>query len=58
MRRGDTKTLFILDIDWEIDDDEELTPVHEGKYRVSRPGLTPRVVALIEPGRKQPGPRA
>ena len=46
--RGDTKTLFILDIDWEIDDDEELSPVHEGESEFPDPGLTPRVVALID----------
>ncbi|MDH6199093.1 hypothetical protein M2272_005760 [Mycobacterium frederiksbergense] len=45
--QGDTKTLFILDIDWEIDDDEE--PMQSsGESPTPDPGLTPRILEIAE----------
>jgi hypothetical protein len=49
--QGNTKALFILDIDWEIeddDDDEELSRSQKDNSEHPDPGLTSRIVALID----------
>ena len=49
--RGSTKALFILDIDYELDDDEEgdeLSQSNEDESGYPGPGPTPRIAALID----------
>lgn len=51
--RGDTKTLYVLDIDWEIDDeiadsDQSSDECHPG------PGLTPRILEIAELAKTRP----
>lgn len=51
--RGDTKTLYVLDIDWEIDDD---TDDSDQSFDEScpDPGLTPRILKIAELARTRP----
>ena len=47
--QGDGEALFILDIDYEIDDeDDELSQSNEDESEYPDPGLTPRIMALID----------
>ena len=47
--QGDGEALFILDIDYEIDDeDDELSRSNEDESEYPDPGLTPRIMALID----------
>lgn len=47
--RGDTKTLYVLDIDWEIDDsDQSSDECHPD------PGLTPRILEIAELAKTRP----
>lgn len=47
--RGDTKTLYILDIDWEIDDVDDPDDSAEPD-----PGLTPRILEIAELAKTTP----
>lgn len=45
--QGDSKALYILDIDWELDDDIDQPHELPDECQGSDPGLTPRISALI-----------
>ncbi|NOR03444.1 hypothetical protein HGK72_25685 [Mycolicibacterium fortuitum] len=47
--RGDTKTLYVLDIDWEIDDVDDSDCSDEPD-----PGLTPRILEIAEIAKTTP----
>ncbi|NOP98027.1 hypothetical protein [Mycolicibacterium fortuitum] len=47
--RGDTKTLYVLDIDWEIDDVDDSDDSAEPD-----PGLTPRILEIAEIAKTTP----
>ena len=46
--QGDSKTLFVLDIDWEIDDDDDIDEPARSpdESPFSDPGLTPRILEI------------
>ena len=46
--QGDTKTLCVLDIDWEIDDDDDIEEPMQSPDAspFSDPGLTPRILKI------------
>ena len=45
--QGDTATLCVLDIDWEIDDEDDPDPLSEGNSSAD-PGLTPRILEIAQ----------
>ncbi len=49
--RWDTKTLYVLDIDWEIDDDDADEPADES---CPDPGMTPRILEIAELAKTNP----
>ncbi|BBX88392.1 hypothetical protein H5U98_25530 [Mycolicibacterium boenickei] len=49
--RADTKTLCILDIDWEIDDDDVEDADEPSTESCPDPGLTPRILEIAERAR-------
>lgn len=51
--RGDTKTLYVLDIDWEIDDDIADSD-HSSDECHPDPRLTPRILEIAELAKTRP----
>ncbi|MED5812882.1 hypothetical protein VST63_10970 [Mycolicibacterium sp. 050232] len=49
--RADTKTLYVLDIDWEIDDDDIEDADQPSDGSCPDPGLTPRILEIAERAR-------
>lgn len=52
--RGDSKTRYVLDIDWEIDDDDIDGPDPSSGEDCPDPGLTPRILAIAELTKTRP----
>lgn len=52
--RADTKTLCVLDIDWEIEDDDIEDADEPSAESCADPGLTPRILEIAERARTRP----